>query len=213
MHALIVFAHHNPKSLNGRLKDQAVEVLIQTGYEVIVSDLFAMKFKALADANDFTYLSEPDYFDLQKEQRYAAQHHTFTPDIVAEQEKLRKADLVVFQFPFWWYSMPAVLKGYIDRVFSVGFAYGGARELAGKKAIFCTTTGSPIHFFTIENGPGPIEQILHHILYGTFAFCDMIVLKPFIVDSAKRLNEAEKVAKIEAWGNVLLNIDQRARVF
>lgn len=213
MNALIIFAHPEPRSLNGRLKDQSLATLRDEGHSVLLSDLYAIKFNPVAGPDDFTRRADPDYFDLQKEQRYALEHGLFTADIATEQEKLRWADLVLFHFPFWWYSMPAIVKGYFDRVFSVGFAYGGGTALAGKKAIVCTTTGSGTDWLNERQPPGSLNQIFHHILYGTFAFSGMITLEPFGVYHAKRLSEEQKINKLEEWTEVLKVIDQRRALF
>ncbi len=213
MNTLIVFVHPNPKSFNGRLKDKAVETLESLGHSVQVSDLFAMDFKCKADQGDFKHLANPNYFDLQFEQREAMIARTFTDDILEEQEKLRWAELLIFQFPFWWFSMPAPLKGYFDRVFSVGFAYSGASELAGKKAIICTTTGSSDERWVESNQAGTIEYIFHHIHFGVFEFCGMETLEPFVIGQAKRLEEAQKQEKLDEWADILKNIENRQRLF
>lgn len=89
MKVLIVYAHHEPKSFNGALRDTAVAVLTAAGHEVAVSDLHAMNFNPVAGPGDFTGpLANPD-------------HGTLAADIVAEQEKLRWADAVILQFPLY----------------------------------------------------------------------------------------------------------------
>ncbi len=213
MNTLIIFAHPNPASLNGRLKDHSVQTLRSTGHQVEVSDLYAQAFHPAAGPGDFTRRGHPDYFDLQKEQAYAAQHGTFTPDIATEQKKLLRADLLLFHFPFWWYSMPAILKGYFDRVFSVGFAYGGAQKLAKKKALICTTTGAGTDWLNDQQPPGSLHRIFHHILYGTFAFTGMQALEPFVVYHAKRLEEEQKMHKLEEWEQILRRVGERKRLF
>ena len=213
MNTLIVFVHPNPKSLNGRLKDKAIETLEALGHTVQVSDLFAMNFKCTADEKDFTTLANPNYFDLQFEQRQAIAAGTFTDDIKIEQEKLKWAELIIFQFPFWWFSMPAPLKGYFDRVFSVGFAYSGAKVLEGKKALICTTTGSSNDRWETDKEAGTIEYILHHIFYGVFEFCYMEALEPYVIGLAKRLDENQKVQKLEEWADILKNLDTRKRIY
>ena len=213
MNCLIIFAHPEPRSLNGRLKSRSVAALEAAGHTVKVSDLYGQGFRAAAGPGDFTRRANSDYFDLQKEQLYALEHGTFVPEIAAEQDKLRWADLLVVHFPFWWYSMPAVVKGYFDRVFSVGFAYGGAHELAGKQALLCTTTGSPDSWLSDDQPPGSVERIFHHILYGTFAFCEMKVLMPYIVYKAKRLEEEEKKRVLEEWGGILRNLNKRVVLY
>lgn len=64
-------------------------------------------------------------------------------DIAAEQAAVLKADVIVFQFPFSWFSLPGVMKVWLDEVFEHGFAHGSTAKLAGKKILFSTTTGAP----------------------------------------------------------------------
>ena len=124
MNILIVFAHPEARSLNGSLKDFAVAHLQKSGHNVQVSDLYAMHWKAQIDADDSTASPVSDRFDASADSQYAYAHGTQRPDIAAEQEKLRWADAVIFQFPLWWFSMPAIMKGWFDRVYAYGFAYG-----------------------------------------------------------------------------------------
>eukprot|EP01029_Cantina_marsupialis_P029219 TRINITY_DN779963_c0_g1_i1.p1 TRINITY_DN779963_c0_g1~~TRINITY_DN779963_c0_g1_i1.p1 ORF type:complete len:217 (+),score=37.72 TRINITY_DN779963_c0_g1_i1:96-653(+) len=68
----------------------------------------------------------------------------FKIDVEAEQKKLIEADVIVFQFPFFWYSIPAILKHFLDEVFTYGFAYGSTGDkLKGKKFILSFTIGGP----------------------------------------------------------------------
>ena len=64
-------------------------------------------------------------------------------DIAAEQDALLKADVIVLQFPFSWYSVPGLMKLWIDEVFVHGFAHGSTAKLGGKKLIVSFTTGAP----------------------------------------------------------------------
>lgn len=69
-------------------------------------------------------------------------------DIVAEQEALLKADIIVWQFPFHWYSLPGLMKLWLDKVFLHGFAHGSEGKLSGKKLIVSFTTGAPQELYT-----------------------------------------------------------------
>jgi NAD(P)H dehydrogenase (quinone) len=198
MKAHILFAHPNLQSFNGQLRDAAIQALEAKGWTVTVSDLVQMKFKASADADDFTELSNPDFFDIQTEQKMAVQKGTFTADIQREHQLLSEADLIIMQFPLWWYSMPAVLKGYIDRVFSMGWAYGGGQALGGKKVLVSMTTGAPDFTWTAEQR-GTIKEIFKHLFVGTFGLCGMQPLEPFIVYSAKRVTEQDKINTFDAF--------------
>ncbi len=198
MKAHIVFAHPNLQSYNGQLRNTAIQTLEAFGWSVSVSDLYQMKFKASADEDDFTSLYIVDFFDLQVEQQAATQRQTYSEDITREHKLLSEADLIIFQFPLWWYSMPGLLKGYVDRVFSMGWAYGGGRALAGKRILVSMTTGAPDFAWTPEKR-GTINDIFKHLFVGTFGLCGMENLEPFIVYGAKRHSEMDKKTIFENY--------------
>ncbi len=205
MKAHIIFAHPNLLSYNGQLRNIAIQTLEVNGCTVTVSDLFQMKFKAAADEDDFTEIYQEDFFDLQLEQQAAIKNKTFSEDIIREQQLLSDADLILLQFPLWWYSMPALLKGYIDRVFSMGWAYGGVQALAGKKVLVCMTTGAP-EFAWTEEKRGTIKDIFKHLFVGTFGLCGLQPLDPFIVYGAKRHTEEEKNNLLEEYKKHITNV-------
>jgi NAD(P)H dehydrogenase (quinone) len=129
MHVLIVYAHPEPKSFNGAMMNVAVETLRVGGHDVIVSDLYAMRFNPITSAEDFLgERCDLDFLSIAREQTRAFETHSLAPDIVAEQAKIKRADLVILQFPIWWFGMPAILKGWADRVFARGFAYTTGRK-------------------------------------------------------------------------------------
>ena len=127
MNVLIVYAHEEPKSFNGAMKDSAVQVLQGLGHSVVVSDLYAMRFNPVGGKQDFTVLADPDFFKYGVEQTKASEAKTFSAEVAAEQDKLFRADFLIFQFPLWWFGLPAILKGWVDRVFAAGLTYGGGR--------------------------------------------------------------------------------------
>uniref|UniRef100_A0A8D1A071 N-ribosyldihydronicotinamide:quinone dehydrogenase 2 n=1 Tax=Sus scrofa TaxID=9823 RepID=A0A8D1A071_PIG len=121
---LIVYAHQEPRSFNGSLKDVAVAELSRQGCRVTVSDLYAMGFEPSATRKDVTgALSNPSFFNYGVESHEAYRRKALSSDIVEEQKKLQEADLVIFQFPLYWFSVPAILKGWMDRVLCQGFAF------------------------------------------------------------------------------------------
>ncbi|MEE4407851.1 MULTISPECIES: NAD(P)H-dependent oxidoreductase [unclassified Serratia (in: enterobacteria)] len=71
-------------------------------------------------------------------------------NVKAEQESLLKADVIVWQFPFSWYSLPGVMKLWLDEVFVHGFAHGSTAKLGGKKLILSFTTGAPQALYSSE---------------------------------------------------------------
>ena len=129
MRALIVFAHPERQSFSAALKNEAVSTLTRLGYEVEVSDLYAMGWKpALGPAEFDTDRANPEYLDLSREQEHAFARDSHSSDVKREQDKVAAASLVLFHFPVWWFSMPAMLKGWVDRVFSRGFAYSAGHK-------------------------------------------------------------------------------------
>jgi NAD(P)H dehydrogenase (quinone) len=121
---LIVYAHPEPQSLTRQLVEVSVQTLERQGHEVLRSDLYGMRWKAVFDASDFPMRADPERLSFIKESGRAYYGGSQTADVIAEQEKVRAADAVLFQFPLWWFGMPAILKGWFDRVWAYGLAYG-----------------------------------------------------------------------------------------
>lgn len=213
MNVLIVHAHHESNSFNSALKDKAIETFLSNGNEVIVSDLYAMNFKAVADINDFKQLANTSYFKYQAEQTNAFINNLFVDDIKAEMDKLMWADVIIFNFPLWWFSVPAILKGWVDRVFAMGFAYGGGKGVydtgvfKGKKGMLCITTGGPEGTYNLEGRNGDIDKILFHINHGMLYFTGMDVIPPFIAYSVARLSDEERQATLDNYKRYLLDIN------
>ncbi|MBX7267715.1 NAD(P)H-dependent oxidoreductase [Micromonospora sp. Llam7] len=219
MKTLIVYAHPEPRSLNGSLKDLAVSTLETAGHEVRVSDLYAMNWKAAVDATDFGgYATSP--LQVARSSGGAYDAGALTRDVAAEQEKLLWADTVVFQFPMWWYTMPAILKGWVDRVFSYHFAYGvgvhdethygerfGEGTLRGRRAILSVTVGGPESHYTDRGINGPIEDLLFPIHHGILYYPGVEVLPPFVLYGADKITDDgfENAAKV--WQERLLSLE------
>ncbi len=143
---LIVHAHHEPKSFTSALARAAAETLTEQGHKVDFSDLYPMKFDPVSDRRNFTTVRDPNFFKQQQEELYAAEHLGFAPEIEVEMQKLERCDLLVFSFPLWWFGLPAILKGWVDRVFAYGRIYARGRWYdkglgRGKRAMVLITTG------------------------------------------------------------------------
>ena len=185
MKVLIVHAHPEPQSFTAALRDQAIATLQAQGHEVQVSDLYAMNWNPVASASDFTSRENPDYLVYALEQRLGVKSQSIAADIRQELDKLLWADLLILNFPIFWFSAPAMLKGWIDRVLVSGVCYGGKRfydqgGLAGKKALVTVTLGGREHMFGEGAIHGPLEDMLRPILRGTLAYVGFEVLEPFV---------------------------------
>ncbi|WPB59413.1 NAD(P)H-dependent oxidoreductase [Xylophilus sp. GOD-11R] len=203
MNILIVHAHPEPRSLNGSFKNFALEHLRAAGHQVAVSDLYAMHWKAAIDADDSVDGAAGQRFDASLDSKRAYEGGRQSPDISAEQDKLRWADAVILQFPLWWYSMPAILKGWVDRVYAFGFAYGvgehsdarwgdrfGEGSMAGKRAMLMVTTGGWESHYAPRGINGPIDDILFPIQHGVLFYPGFEVLPPFVVYRTSKVDEA-----------------------
>jgi NAD(P)H dehydrogenase (quinone) len=219
VNVLIVHAHPEPKSFNGAMKDRALEILNGAGHEVVVSDLYAMGFNPVAGPGDTTgERNDPEFFSLQREQTAAYEAGRLSADIQAEIEKLKRADLVIFQFPVWWFGMPAILKGWADRVFARGFAYLPGRKydtgmFKGKLAMVAATTGTSADTYAPDGIDGDILTVLWPIHNGLLRYAGFDVLPPFVAYMPGRVGDDGRKAYLEAYAKRLQEIDDTPRLF
>lgn len=186
MKVLIVHAHPEDQSFTTAMKDTAVETLQAEGHEVQLSDLYKMNWNPVAGPEDFQDRKNADYLVYALEQRHGYESQTLAPDIQEEVEKLLWADMLVLSFPVYWFSVPAILKGWIDRVFLSGAIYGGKRfydqgGMKGKKALVACTLGGRDYMFGEEAIHGPFEDMLRPLLRGTLYYAGFDVLEPFVL--------------------------------
>ena len=131
MKVLVVYAHPYSKSFNHAVLEEFTQGLQSKGHAVEILDLYARGFNPLLTAGDLASL----------------QGGEVPADIKAEQARVSGAEGLAFIYPLWWSSMPAILKGWIDRVLSLGFAYAFGQEgpiglLKHRKALLITTCGA-----------------------------------------------------------------------
>ena len=212
MNIFIVYAHAEPKSFNGAMFRAAQETLRGAGHLVAVSDLYAMKFDPVSDRRNFTTVKDPGFFKQQIEEMHATDVGGFAPDIEAELRKMEGCDLMIWQFPLWWFGLPGILKGWADRVFAMGRTYGGDRfyengVFKGKRALLSVTTGGPGAVYEKGGWNGDINAILRPIQRGILRFTGWDVLAPTIVFSPVRVSDEERAASINAWKARLLALN------
>ena len=217
MNVLIVYSHAEPQSFNGALFRTAQETLRAAGHSVQTSDLYAMKFDLVSDRRNFTTVKNPDFFKQQIEEMHATEAGGFAPDVEAELRKLEACDLMIWQFPLWWFGVPGILKGWVDRVFAMGRTYGGERfyengVFKGKRALLSLTTGGPGAAYEKGGWNGDIHAILRPIQRGMLRFVGFEVLAPHIVYSPVRISAEERTAALDAWANRLRRIEHEQPV-
>lgn len=197
--------------MNGALLRLATEVLSTRG-EVVVSDLYRMHFNAVAGSDDFAGRSNPDFWKYQTEQVKAYAEGRLAQDIRNEQEKIAACDLLILQFPLWWFSVPAIMKGWFDRVLTPGFAYGGGRlfeqgPMRGKRAMLSLTTGGMREVFDEGGRYGNLDHMLHHVNFGVLAFCGFEVIQPFVVHAPARIPNEERETYLQTYKSRLEHLD------
>ena len=216
--ALVILAHPERNSFNGAMADTAVETLREHGYDVAFSDLYRMGFDPVSDRRNFVTEKNPDYFKQQVEEDHATVSDGFALDVEAEIAKLETADLMIWQFPLWWFSLPGILKGWVDKVFVFNRIYGrgqfyGKGKLRGKRALLSLTTGGSGEAAYQPGGfNGDINGILRPIQRGMLEFVGFDVLKPQIVHGPAQATDEERKAHLAAWRDRLKQIAQEAPI-
>lgn len=203
MNALLIHAHSEPDSFVAAMRDVVVERLAVHNVRVAISDLYAMQFNPILSPTDFGSRRDPDHLTYALEQRHNYEAGTLAPDIAAEIEKILAADLLIFTFPVFWFSVPAILKGWIDRVFISGPFYGGRRiygagGLKGKKALAVFSLGGREHMFGQGAIHGELQHgMLRHFLQGTLGYVGLEVLEPFVAWHAPYVMPDERAIMLD----------------
>ncbi len=221
MKVLIVFCHPEIKSFNGTMKDRAVQVFESSGAVVEVSDLYAERFDPVEKPEHYQSRLNADVFEPLSEQRHSYNTEQLPLDVQREIKRLEKCNLVIFQFPLWWHQQPAMLKGWLDRVFVAGGLYTSKIRydkgyFRGKRAVCSVTSGAPENTFTKNGrGGGEIQALLHSMNYS-LNYMGFTVLPPRLVTEIQGAGFTYKqpdefVAglelKLDDWAHYLQNID------
>ncbi|WP_119272818.1 NAD(P)H-dependent oxidoreductase [Taklimakanibacter deserti] len=222
--ALIIVAHPEQQSYNHHLARFAKDILEQQGAEVRLTDLAAIALDPVEHPRHYRKRRKADRFDVQSEQRWAHEDGATPPDVTRQIEDLMWADLVIAQFPLWWFGLPAILKGWIDRVFIYGGMYSGGRRhdtghCRGKRFLASTTAGASARACAYNGQEGETELILWPSLYA-FRYVGFDVLRPFIMHGIRGGVGPDELADYQAmiagyerdYARVLRSLDERPLV-
>jgi NAD(P)H dehydrogenase (quinone) len=194
--ALIVHAHPERDSFATAQMRVAEAALRSRGYDVTTLDLYAEGWAPTLDRAEFGAFQGP--FKPQREQARAFADGTLAEDVRADLDALLAADLLVLSFPLWWFSLPAVLKGWVDRVFVMGAVFGGelglfdGAALAGRRAMLLLTTGGPAEAFAPGGAFGDLDAFLFHVHRGMLEFVGYRVLEPVVTFGPAHLDDARR---------------------
>ena len=209
MKAHIVLAHPEPQSYNAHLARVAREALECRGWSVTLTDLAADGFDPCEKAAHYKAPLNADRFDVQSEQRHASAEGTLPPEVAAEIDRLAAADLLIVQYPMWWHLPPAILKGWMDRVFVYGEVYKSTfrfenGRFVGKKAVLSLTVGTSPETYAFDGRSGDIDLMLWPVNFS-LAYVGYDVLSPHVaygVEAGLRYSDEDVIAarlkKIEA---------------
>lgn len=211
MKVFVVYWHPEPQSFNAAMFQTACETLAAVGHEVKTSDLYAMRFDPVSNRKNFMTLKDRRYFKPQLEEVHATEINGFAPEIESEIAKMEWCDLMLWQFPLWWFGLPAIFKGWVDRVFAMGRTYGGGRYyesgvFRGKRALLSLTTGSTEDAYRQEGFNGDISGILRPIHRGMLQFVGFDVLAPQIVYAPAHLTEEQRQQQLLTFSKRLQEI-------
>lgn len=209
MNILLVYAQPESSSLTHHLVREAEKFFSQKTYSISHSDLYAMDWKAVMDDSDFINRKDKSRLSFIQESGHAYFTKTLTKDIQAEHEKLINADAVIFIFPLWWYSMPAIMKGWIDRVWTYGLAYGyknagnrhryGEGAFQGKRALLAINIGGAEVEYSSRGINGKLEDILFPITHGTLFYTGMTVLPTFAIYNSVNITDEQLHCATAQW--------------
>lgn len=193
MKHLVVLAHPNPKSFSYSVAQKVGDALRAKGDTVTVRNLYDMNFNPVLSGDDF-----------------AAMHSGKLPDDIAREQKfISEADSVIFVYPIWWTGLPAILKGYVDRVFSYGFAYvvenGGIKPLLkGKKAVLLSMQGTPNEIYDQVGMHQAMDLTTNR---GIFEFCGVEVVAHEYFGAVPSSSDAQRGAMLDKIPGLLARLN------
>jgi len=169
MNILIVYSHPSEKSYTFQILQQLKAAINKQNWNLEISDLYAIDFQSDMSAEEY------------EREGFAKTSLPIAVDVLAEQEKIEKADCIIFLYPVWWSDCPAKLKGWFDRVYSVGYAYGQNETSKKMKTIplglVICTAGHPNEFLEEINMAQSMQTIMLDDRLGKrFENKEMIIL-------------------------------------
>ncbi|MDR1791742.1 MAG: NAD(P)H-dependent oxidoreductase [Propionibacteriaceae bacterium] len=187
---LVVWAHPKAESFTAVVAAEVLRAAAKVGAVVEESDLYRNGF-------------DPRYSLADFERFNAGGKGVATPDVLEEQAKLAAADGIAFVFPVWWWSVPAYLKGYIERVITRGFAYGHSdtgeaiKQLAGKKIRLIALTASPDDTYESEGFVTAMQTQLVHGIFELYCRVTDVKLEYFYHVTGTRPGDDASQALLE----------------
>ncbi len=190
MRVLVVHCHPVPESFCAALRDIAIEALKKAGHETRLIDLYAEKFDPVMGC---------------EERRTYNDHAPTDPALTPHIEALRWAEGIVFVYPTWWYGLPAMLKGWLDRVWALDVVFELREDGAQIRALLThirkiavvTTCGAPLWWSHVVGHPGR-RTIMRGIRALCGWRCGTIFMAHYRMDQSTPHSRAAFLEKVEA---------------
>ena len=193
MNILIVYAHPNPKSFCHAIKEEIINTAQLKGHVVKVRDLYALNFNPVLSSQDILNIKQG----------------IIPLDIAQEQEAISWSNLMVIINPIWWTASPVILKGYYDRVFCLGFAYGqtptGVKGLLGDKKVYIFNTLGNSH--ESYQKAGLFKSIAHTSAVGSFEFAGMMVIGHQFFASVPSVTQEKRQEMLKEVSQITANFN------
>ncbi len=157
MKHLVVYSHLNPKSFTKAIVDEVEAAATERGDEIKIIDLYGENFNPV--------LAFPDI-------QHQFMGKEAPADVIKYQDMVTWADHMTIVYPLWWGHMPAMLKGFFDRVFSNGFAYAYGEDgvpkglLGGKTAHLFVNTGNPSDYYEQSGMHKALNRVVDEGIFG-----------------------------------------------
>lgn len=216
--ALLVHAHSESDSFVTAMRNRIAEMLAGQGHTILHSDLYEMNFNPVLSPTDFGDRANADHLVYALEQRHNFQQGVLAEDILEEIKKVQQADLIVLTFPLFWFGVPAIMKGWFDRVFISGEFYGGKTiygrgGMAGKRATAAFSLGGRADMFGDKGIHGPlVDGMMRHLFQGTLGYVGMDVIEPFVAHNIPYQPLDVRQKCLGELGEYFADIDKAARI-
>lgn len=189
MHALIVLAHPEPHSFNAHLAEQTRQSWQQRGHRATVLDLYREHFDPREGHWHYPLSNAADHVDVMQIQREHWRRQRLPADIEPHVHLLFQCDALIVHFPFWWFGLPAILKGWMDRVFVYGALYSSTQRyengpMRGKRALLVSTAGTSMQACAVNGRDGDMRLMLWPVMHALH-YIGFEPLEPYLIHGVR----------------------------
>ncbi|HHX7100214.1 TPA: NAD(P)H-dependent oxidoreductase [Pseudomonas aeruginosa] len=189
MNVLIITAHPEADSFNSYLASKAARIFEKQGSRVHSVNLYSENFEPCEGQIFYPDRQDVERFDALREQRHHWNAHKLPEDVTRHIELLKNSDLLLLHFPFWWFGMPAILKGWMDRVFVYGGIYDSSHRhengvMKGKRALLTVSAGASANVCAYNGRDGDMRLMLWPPIHALH-YIGYTMLEPYLIHGVR----------------------------